>query len=314
MPAEPTCPRRLPARLVVALAAVLALVCALTSCNGRTDGSRADSADGAPDRSVRTPFDQTLYDRLPASVRNQGRIEVATDAGYPPAAFFDRDGRTIIGFEPDLAAALGRVLGVELGFVRMDFREALPALEGAEVDIVLAAMTDTPERRQRFDFVDYFSTGTSILVQRGNPLGILDLEDLCGQVVAAEEGTIQIDLLHRVQKSCGERRIVIRLLADNDGALLELRTGRAAAVLNDYPSAARLITDERTRADFQLASPVQYEPGFYGIAVRKDQPRLRDALREALDRLVRSGEYLQVLEKWGVSGGAVDQARVNGGS
>jgi polar amino acid transport system substrate-binding protein len=241
-------------------------------------------------------------------------IRVATDASYAPAAFFDRDGRTIIGFEPDLAAALGRVLGVELAFVRMDFRDALPALEAGEVDIIMAAMTDTPDRQEQVDFIDYFSAGTSILVQRGNPHGILDLDDLCGQTVAAEEGTIQVELLARVQADCGDRRILVRQFPDNDSALVELRTGRAAAVLNDYPPAARLTTQERTRADFQLASSVQYEPGFYGIAVPKDQTRLRDALREAMARIVRSGEYAQVLEKWGVSSGAVDQPLLNGGT
>jgi polar amino acid transport system substrate-binding protein len=101
---------------------------------------------------------------------------------------------------------------------------------------------------------------------------------------------------------------------DNASALVELRTGRAAAVLNDYPPAAELTTHPRTSADFQLASTVQYEPGLYGMAVRKDEPALRDALQEALARLVRSGEYAEVLAAWDVSSGAVSRVSVNGGS
>jgi polar amino acid transport system substrate-binding protein len=290
---------------------LLALLLSLAAC-GLGPQPAADGPD--PTVAQRTPFDQVLYDRVPAAVRSAGRIRVATDASYPPASFFAEDGRTIVGFEPDLAAALGRVLGVELAFVRMDFRDVLPALQAGEVDVVMAAMTDTPERQAVVDFIDYFSAGTTIIVQRGNPHAVLDLRDLCGHVVAAEEATTQVDLLTRTQASCGDRPIVVRLYADNDAALLELRTGRAAAVLNDYPPAARLTNDPRTRADFQLASTVQYEPGFYGIAVPKDQVRLRDALRQALSRLVDSGEYDAVLEEWGVSSGALDRPGLNGGA
>ena len=73
-------------------------------------------------------------------------------------------------------------------------------------------------------------------------------------------------------------------MPDNAQALLELRTGRAVAVLSDYPPAAELANGARTRAYFQLAADTQYEPGLYGAAVAKDRPRLRDAVHGALER------------------------------
>ena len=118
------------------------------------------------------------------------------------------------------------------------------------------------------------------MVQRGNPAGISDLDDLCGKVVAVEEGTVQVDLVERTQASCPAGTPVdVKLYDTNDDALVELRTGRAAAVLNDYPPAAYLSTAQRTQADYQLASDVQYEPGLYGIAVAPDREQLRDALQ-----------------------------------
>jgi len=284
----------------------IALALALPAC-GQSSTKVADAAPVAG-------FDQALHDRLPEDVKERGEVLVATDATYPPASSFASDGRTIEGFEPDLAKQLGRVLGVDFTFVRTDFVDSLPSLEARRVDVVMSAMTDTVERQAQADFVDYFSAGTSILVQRGNPSGITDLRDLCGTTVAVLNGTIQVDLLERTQQTCDTAPIVIRSFPDNASALLELRTGRATAVLNDYPPAARLTTDARTSADYQLASTAQYEPGFYGVAVRKDNPLLRDALQEALGRLIRSGEYAEVLERWDVSSGAVSSATVNGGA
>ena len=175
----------------------------------------------------------------------------------------------------------------------------------------MSAMTDTPERAKTADFVNYFRAGTSIVVQRGNPAGITELNDLCGKVVAVESGTTQVDLLARTQKNCGSQRIIVKTYPTNSDALVQLRTGRAVAVLNDLPPAVFLVNDVRTRSQYQLASTPQYEPGLYGIVVAKSQPGLRDAVQGALEQLLRSGVYADVLARWHVQDGAVQQITVN---
>jgi polar amino acid transport system substrate-binding protein len=137
------------------------------------------------------------------------------------------------------------------------------------------------------------------------------LNSLCGRVVAVQSGTTQVDLLARTQKSCGSRPITVKCFPTNSDALVQLRTGRAAAVLNDLPPAVLLVTDRRTRSDYQLASNEQYDPGPYGIVVAKGQPRLRDAIRGALEELRRNGVYNDVLARWHVQDGAVPKFTIN---
>jgi polar amino acid transport system substrate-binding protein len=268
----------------------------------------------APEEAPALAVDEELRALLPDDVRDAGVLTVATDASYPPASSFAADGRTIVGFEPDLAAALGDLLGVEVQLHRQDFDAMLGDLAAHRVDVVMSAMTDTAEREQQADFVNYFRAGTAIVVQRGNPRGIHDLSGLCGEVVAVEFGTVQVDLLARSQEGCGDDPITVDAHATNDDALLELRTGRASAVLNDYPPAVFVTTSERTQGDYQLVSDVQYEPGLYGMAVAKDRTEVRDALAAALGRLVESGAYQRVLEDWDVASGAVEEVTVNGGT
>ena len=172
-------------------------------------------------------------------------------------------------------------------------------------------MTDTPERQVSADFVNYFSAGTSIVVRRGNPEGVLELGDLCGS-------TRRRRARHRAGRPGRARAAPLRRAArrrarvpDNAQALLELRTGRAVAVLSDYPPAAELANGVRTRAYFQLAADTQYEPGLYGVAVAKDRPRLRDAVHGALERLMTSGEYERILRHWQVERGAVRRPSIN---
>ena len=274
------------------------------------------SACGSPSATVgkQTPvasFDQDLHDRLPPSVLKTGVIRVGTDASYPPMSSFAPDGRTIIGMEPDLGSEIGRVLGVRVEFVNTEFTELLSDVAGGKLDLGMSAMTDTPERARTVDFVNYFSAGTSIVVQHGNPAGISDLQDLCGHVVAVEAGTIQVDLLTRTQANCADDLMTVQEYETNSDALLQLRTGRAVAVLNDLPVAVFLATDPRTRAHYQLASNTQYEPGPYGILVGQRQLGLRDAIQGALEALIHSGVYDDVLTRWGTRDGAIDRISIN---
>jgi polar amino acid transport system substrate-binding protein len=295
--------RRRPRHAILAVAVLLTLMIA-SACASRQADERPPSA----------AFDQTLHDHLPAGILERGTIRVGGSDPYPPAAFYAPDGRTFVGFEPDLAAEMGRVLGVRFEFVNLNFSDLLPQLRRHKIDVVMASMTDNAEREQQADFVNYFQAGTAIIVQRGNPQGISALKDLCGKIVAVAEGTVQVDLLRRTQKGCGaDERIDIRSYGDNANALLQLRTGRAAAVLSDYPPAVHLSTDRRTSAHYQLAASTQYEPSPYGIAVAKDRTELRDSLRGALEQVMRSGAYAEVLQRWGVPSGALETATVNAG-
>ena len=289
-----------------------ALAGALLALTGLLAGCSSSSA-AAPPRAeaAQTPLDDDLHALLPSDLRASGSLRVGTDASYAPASSFAQDGRTIIGFEPDLLAAIGRVLGVDVELVPLPFDGLLGDVSAGRIDIAMSAMTDTSERQVDADFVNYFSAGTSIVVRRGNPEGVLELGDLCGSTVAVERGTVQVDLLTRSQSRCGASPVEVHEMPDNAQALLELRTGRAVAVLSDYPPAAELANGVRTRAYFQLASDTQYEPGLYGAAIAKDRPRLRDAVHGALERLMASGEYDRVLRDWQVERGAVRRPSIN---
>jgi polar amino acid transport system substrate-binding protein len=287
----------------------LAAVCAAALAAGALLG-----CGGGPDRASGSgsAYDPALHRLLPASIREAGVLRIETDASYAPAESFAPDGHTIVGFDPDLADALGQTLGVRVKFVNADFSQLLERLGAGRSDAVMSALTDTPERERDAHFINYFSAGTSIVVKRGNSEGITDLVGLCGRTVAVEKDTTQVDLLERSQRQCpAGRPMKVNTMDTNADALLLLRTGQAHAVLNDYPPAVALTTDPKTRAEYQLASTTQYEPGLYGIAVAKGNVELRDALHAALEKLIRSGDYGEILRHWEVSEGAVSTASID---
>lgn len=295
-----------PVTLRTTAAALAALVgLALAAC----------TTEAAPEPDApQAAFSQELHDRLPAEVRDGGTLTVLTSAGYAPVMFYGTDGRTLQGSEADLAAAVGRVLGVEVEFEPAEFPTILDRLAAGEADLGMSGITDTAERQAKVDFVDYFRAGTAILVQHGNAHGITGLDDLCGRPVSVGAGTTQELLAGRLQESCGDEPLTITQSLTAADAMLELRAGTVQATLVDYPPAAHLASDPRSRSAFELVSDEQHEPAPFGIAVSRANAGLAPVLRDAMSEVLASGEYEAVLTRWNLRGGAVSAITLNAGT
>lgn len=291
-----------PCQLLVVLTALLLVA---SAC-----GTAESVEDSPQEQGPEITVDQELRALLPADVVQRGNLRVGTDASYAPMESFADDGRTIIGVDPDIMAAIGEVLDLGIVMISENFSLLPDILDQGRVDVLMAAITDTAEREESMDFVNYFKAGTTIVVQRDNPQMITGLETLCGHHVSAEAGSTQIDLLERQQFRC-ERPINVVPGATNAESLLFLRTGRVDAVLMDYPPAEQLTSDPATHAIYELAITTQYEPGLYGIALHKSDEGLRDAIFGALQQLHSSGVYESILFRWGVGGGAVTEISIN---
>ena len=285
--------------LPLAVAAALAL----TACGSSSDSPTIN----AP--SVAAP----LASLLPQAIRDRGTLLVGSDVAYAPVEFFDTDGATVIGIDPDIAAALGKQLGVKFQFTNGTFAGLITSLiKSKRIDLIMSAMSDTKKRQAEIDFVDYFTVGTSILVKKGNPENIKTLADLCGKTIALQKDTTQADVAKAQQAKCAAAGKELKVLAfDTDPeALLQVKQGRAVADMNDFPVA---VYSTSKSTDFEVVGE-QIEAGPYGIGVRKEDTVLRDALQKALKAIIANGEYTKILEKWKVTQGALTTATVNGGS
>jgi len=264
-----------------------------------------------------------LRSRVPQAVRSAGALRVASDLNYPPVDFKGPDGAPA-GLDPDLAGALGRYLGLKIEFTDLPFEQVIPAVQQRKADLAMSAVIDTRHRQEGtddrhqqvdpgVDFIDYFMTGTSILVRANNPLGIATLDGLCGRTVAVQRGTIQAELAERQTAAClkAGKPLQVHELEDDAQAQAEVAAGTAAADLNDFPVAVYNTAPERGGKFRMIGAYVQSSP--YGITVNKQDTALRDVLAKALDQLIRNGEYDRILAKWGVQRGAVTSAVVNGG-
>ncbi|AYC38638.1 ABC transporter substrate-binding protein [Streptomyces griseorubiginosus] len=300
---------------VGAIAVAGALI--LTGCGDQTN-SGSDSSSSASTSSA------PLADKLPKEIRDKGVIKVGSDIAYAPVEFKDSAGK-VVGIDPDLADAMGKELGVKFEFENGTFDTLITGLRSDRYDIAMSAMTDTKDRQEGIDsdtgkkvgegvdFVDYFTAGVSIYTQKGKNTDIKTWSDLCGKKIVVQRGTVSEDLAKSESKKCtGGKKIALESFDNDQQAQTRLRAGGADAGSSDFPVAAYAVKTSGGGNDFQLVGE-QVEAAPYGIAVAKKDTQLRDALKAALDAIIKNGEYGKVIKKWGVEAGAVTQATVNGG-
>ncbi|MDQ1048533.1 ABC transporter substrate-binding protein [Streptomyces sp. V4I2] len=306
------------------LAAVGAIAVAgallLTGCGDQTN----DSDSGSDSTDTPSASAAPLADKLPKEIRDAGVIKVGSDIAYAPVEFKDSSGKTV-GIDPDLAAAMGKQLGVTFEFENGTFDTLITGLRSDRYDIAMSAMTDTKDRQEGVDsdtgkkvgegvdFVDYFTAGVSIYTKKGDDQGIKSWSDLCGKKIVVQRGTVSEDLAKAEAKKCtGGKTISIEAFDNDQQAQTRLRAGGADAGSSDFPVAAYAVKTSGGGNDFQLVGE-QVEAAPYGIAVAKNDTQLRDALKAALDAIIANGEYDKIITKWGVADGAVKEATINGG-
>ncbi len=87
------------------------------------------------------------------TIKQKGVLTVGTKADYRPFGFLDPAGK-IVGFEADLAADVAKRLGVKLELVPVVASNRIQFLQQGKIDMMIATMSDTPERRKIVDIVE----------------------------------------------------------------------------------------------------------------------------------------------------------------
>ena len=257
-----------------------------------------------------------LFKDLPKAIQDAKTIKVGSDIAYAPMEYYDKDGKTVLGFDKELTDLMEPELGVTFTWTNAVFDSLIPALDSGRIDVAISGMSDTAERQQKIDFVDYYQAGAMLLVKKGNPEGLPQIADLCGKTVAVQRGTTQEGYAKEQSTQCeadGNDKINVLSFDRETEAMLQVKNGRAAAGMQDYPVATYNARTSGGGNDFEVVGD-QIQAGPLGIGVGKDNTQLRDALQKALQQVMDDGDYQKLIDKYETPLGAIESATVNGGS
>ena len=298
---------------VVAASAVLLV--SLTACGSGTTAATpvaSAAAPASPAVSSAAPAggtDAAAIALLPAAVRDSGKLVVGTNLTYSPDEFKDPNGEPT-GWGIELVTALAARLGLSADLRDAQFDNIIPGVKGGKYNVGWASFTDTAERQQSVDFVDYFSAGIQWASQAGKTV---DPDNACGLKVAVGTGTWQeTDELPAKNDAClaaGKPAIKVLKLDTQGDITNAVVLGRADAMTADSPVTQYAVS--QTGGKLMLAGPISQAAPF-GVALPKDGSMTK-AVQAALQSMMDDGTYLEVLTRWGVEDGAVTTATINGG-
>ena len=137
-------------------------------------------------------------------VKRRGKLIAGVKTDYPPLGFLDKKGVNK-GFDIDIAKALSKELfGNEeaIQFVPVTSGNRIAFLTSKKIDIIVATLTITEERKKQVDFsIPYFITAQLILV-RGDS-NITKYQDLAGKKVATIRGSTGDIAIGELVPDCG---------------------------------------------------------------------------------------------------------------
>lgn len=234
-----------------------------------------------------------------APTATPGTLKVGMEISYPP--FESYDGDKVVGFDPDVSAALAKQLGgLKVEFVDTRFPNLILGLNANRFDTIISGMYITDERTKQAEAIPYAQVGAAIMVRSDNTTKPQQPEDLCGMKVGLQQGTNWINQLKAVSADyCAKQNkgeIAISEFPTTAEASQALMSGNIQAHL-EISAAAQMIID-KARGRIVISSQKALYPMTLGIYVKKGNTELAEKMRSAVDAWKKSSEYSEILKKY----------------
>ncbi|OIJ24981.1 ABC transporter substrate-binding protein [Nocardioides luteus] len=326
-------PRRRTPLIVAAVAvvAVIAIVAAFLITRGSDDESGTESGggttsvrigevagDAAKPTTIEVPVVEEIRKKVPQEILDRGTLKIgqgALPAGFPPLAFVGTDNKTLTGTEPDLGRLIAAVLGLKPELDNATWENLFVGLDAGTSDVAISNVTDTEERKQKYDFASYrqdnlgFATVGSSTWEFGGDYRTLD-----GLQVAVGSGTNQEKILLEWQaklKAEG-KKLDVKYFPDNSATWTALESGQIDAYFGPNPGIAYQIagTGDTFRNAGTFSGAGASLQGLIAATTKKDSG-LVEALADAINYLIEHGQYATWLKTYGLSNEAVEKSEIN---
>ena len=239
----------------------------------KEEAEDAEAAEGATDAAEVTTVEP-------------GVLTMGTNATFPPYEY--KDGDDVVGIDAEIAQAMADKLGLQLEIVDMEFDSLVASVQSGKIDMSLAGMTVTEERKQNVDFTDSYATGVQVIIVKEDS-DIASADDLEGKLIGVQQGTTG----HLYcSDDFGEDNVIP--YANGATAVQALLQGKVDCVVIDQEPAKAFVEANEGLKILETA----YTTEDYAAAVSKDNPALTAALNSALQELKDDGTIQGILDKY----------------
>lgn len=227
-----------------------------------------------------------------ADYEKAGKIVMGLDVNFPPMGYMD--GEKIVGYDVDMAKALGEKLGLEIELMPIDWTMKETELNTGKIDIIWNGYTISDERKEKVNFTPaYLENRQVILVKAGSPL--VTKADIAGKTIAVQAGSSAVDAIKSDAATYETIKDSITEYSDNNAVLMEITAGRADAAVMDRVVAQYYIG--KKPGEYQLLAE-DFGNEFFGIGIRKADKEFYDKFVKALTDMKADGTTAKITKTW----------------
>lgn len=239
------------------------------------------------------------------AAKSGDKWKVMTSSGFFPMEMRDEQGN-LYGMDIDIMNEISKELGVEIEWIDVEFKGIIAALQANQVDMAIAGMSATPERRKTVDFSINYDIPyegeveeEGVLIYLVSAIGsdITSLDDLAGMIIGCQIGTIQEAKILELEAELGytaDQRNSFSLM------IQEIIAGRMDAVAMTKEQAVRAINNSAGQLQYYKTNidAVNGIDNGNGIAFPKGS-ELLPKVNEILQKMIDDGRLAAINKKWG---------------
>ncbi|MFI5973453.1 transporter substrate-binding domain-containing protein [Streptomyces sp. NPDC051452] len=326
--------RRSLRRGITVATAVATLATGLAACGGDSDAATTTdtaatgsvtigrlSNGAATETTLKVSEVKSISAELPDAIRKSGKLVIghgALPSGSAPLDYVGDDQKTLTGSETDIGRLVAAVLGLKPESRNLTWENLFVGIDSGKVDVAFSNVTDTEERKEKYEFASYRQDNLAFEVAKSSKWNFDgNYENLAGKTVDVNSGTNQERILLEWQKKLQSegKKLTVKHFPDSNGTYLALNSGRIDAHFGPNPTIAYHITQtaKTPNATRNAGTYSGAGAGLQGLiaATAKKDSGLAKPLADAINYLIKNGQYAKWLAVWNLSNEAVAKSEVN---
>lgn len=237
--------------------------------------------------------DETADDGSWKYIEDNGEMIVGLDDTFAPMGFRDKNDK-LVGFDIDLANAVGKELGIKIKFKPIDWDAKEMELESKTIDCIWNGMSATEERMKSMSLSKKYFNNKIVIMTMKEDKNVATVDDLKDMKIGTQADSAALETMQANEnfKSFEDN---IREYKSYDTALLDMKAGRIDCVVIDQVLGNYKSTKGK---DKLYTSEFDFGDDFYAIGFRKGETELTEKVNAALQTLIDNGKAGEISGKW----------------
>lgn len=288
------------ALLLAVMMCVLSFAACGTTDESSTASTNSEASNASTESAVSTgdsastdaSTDETVYAGWDY-IKNNGKIVIGLDDTFAPMGFRD-EANNLVGFDIDLAKAVGEILGVTVEFKPIDWNAKEMELSSKNIDCIWNGMSATPARQESMSLTNKYLNNRIVIMTLNGEVKVASAADLANYKVGtqADSAALEVMLANEAIDSFKDN---ISEYPTYDEAILDMEAGRIDCIVVD-----EVLGEYKNSKRDQKLTLCEYNFGddFYAIGCRKEDTGVSAKINEAIATLIENGKAAEISNNW----------------